>query len=254
MSKEERGAVLIIVVGVLAVFFILGVAAILISSSGKGLVEGDRTAYLARSAAESSIEVCRCVLSTFRSQHSNEGNAVSGEIIPLLEHSEIDRIVRDFENSQAPISTLRQNADKSIFNLTNLTDASPLQFSGSADSKKVHGYAYLKTASVDSSDIDLTPPEDTTPVNLLGAGKWLINAYAWGLTSSFTTSILPADSSAFAFATLEVEFKVRITKQDDDTYMVDVFFPTKWKLLSRRFCDRTLRPEFTDGTIPWPFD
>lgn len=251
MSKEERGAVLIIVVGVLAVFFILGVAAILMSSSGKGLVEGDRVAFLARSAAESSVEMCRSVLSTFRSQHSSEGNAVSGEIIPLLEHGEIDRIVRDFENSQAPISTLRQNADKSIFNLTN---TGTLQFSGSADSEKVHGYVYLKTETVDSSGIDLTPPEDTEPVTLSGVGKWLMNAYAWGLTSSFTTSILPADSSAFAFATLEVEFKVRITKQDDDTYMVDVFFPTKWKLLSRRFCDRTLRPEFSDGTIPWPFN
>ncbi len=250
--RRERGAVLILVLGLLAVIFLAAAAALLPAWSASRAAEDGREQFLAMLAARSAVECCLAVLEDFRSAHSTAERGMAFDL-PSLDKEEIRSRVAALEDAKPPLGRLaflRSQRRPDLFDLTT-SAAAPVRYRGAVSSPHVHALTYFRTLSVRVPEL---PAPESVPehgaVRVEGEGEWRTESLGWGVTGLFEGKPMPPAASSFGRARAVLRFGLAVERDADGRgFLVWVFFPRPAEVEERGF----LGGSEELFSLPWPW-
>ncbi len=225
MKNNEKGTVLIVVAGVLAALFIVGITGIMIASAAAKETASGLDSIRSRFAADSALELCLAAFGHAQATHDsfdegiNEDSASPDEALVKALLEKYRELTHDGSGPMKGFTNpLWIDSRARVFDIGAVSDGTRvLEFAGTtALASTVDAYTYVESPTY--PDLTVTfPAVDLLPTDsyqYCGEGKVEFRLLGWGVSLKSLEIPVPI-ASTYVMAVIEIKFEVGAKKVTD---------------------------------------
>ncbi|MDZ7815475.1 MAG: hypothetical protein U5N86_05550 [Planctomycetota bacterium] len=235
--RDERGAVLIIVAGGLALMFLTAMAMVAISNSDRFTSALAKHNTLVRISADSALSVCLAVIANDRESCSSASEGLA-TVTSEPDKEAISDLATEFLNLTEPdgrTAYLTASGRKSVLDLR--PDSHLLRFWQLGVNDLLKAYTNLSEAEADARGIslpNLSEIPDGVFTECSGTGTLVFEAFGRSTLYDENRPSVPV-ATMVARATIELQFRAAVRPATDDEYLLVLFFPSEPNVSGKRF-------------------